>query len=135
MDNTPFISRNNDLFIMLFAGMTTMYVNQYVIDLSIQAQFLMVMSIGALAGLFIGALYHSVEWAMFFVIGAAIVAVAPLAIQGFVAQKLYLNQMIEILLQTGRYCLFLLSSWIIAIPSGYLVQKILMNKYYRRSHF
>ena len=135
MNHNPFISRNNDLFIMVISGAITMFVNRYLLDLSVQAQFLMILTLGFLAGLFMNYLYQSLEWALFFALGIQFVALSPLAYQSWLTGAWDINLLIQQSTQAGHYSLFLLSSWIVAIPSGYLLQKLLMGDYYRKTLF
>ena len=132
MDHNPFISRNNDLFMMLIGGSTIVFVNTYLLPLSVQAQFLAILTFGFLAGLFMTYLYQSLEWALFFALGVQLVAVTPLAL-GIMNGEIYtLSQWITHVWATGEHSLFLLSSWIIAIPTGFMTQRLIMGDYYRK---
>jgi len=37
--------------------------------------------------------------------------------------------------ESGHYTGFLLTSWIIAVPLGFMLQKLIMSDYYRRTLF
>ena len=132
MDHNPFISRNNDLFIMLLAGCSVVFFHNYVLPLSVQSQFLIVLGIGLMAGLFMNYLYQSLEWALFFAIGVQTVSLLPWCLKAYASSQLNFVELIRAGVYTGEYSLFLLSSWIIAIPTGYMVQKLIMGNYYRR---
>lgn len=135
MDRNPFVSRNNDLFIMFFSGMGTMITTTYLLNLSVQAQFLMVLTIGFLGGLMMNYLYQSLEWALFFMIGIQMVALTPYLLGLASGQSMPMAYLIHHVMGVGRYGLFLLSSWILAIPAGYMLQRLIMGNYYRQSHF
>jgi len=132
MDHNPFISRNNDLFIMLLAGCGVIFFHNYVFPLSVQSQFLIVLSIGFMAGLFMTYLYQSLEWALFFALGVQLITLIPWIFSAYVRSHLNFAELIRAGVYTGEYSLFLLSSWIIAIPTGYMAQKLIMGNYYRR---
>lgn len=135
MDRNPFISRNNDLFIMLLAGMAIHFASSYVLPLTIQIQFLTVLGFAFLAGLFMNYLYQSLEWALFFMLGVLLVAATPLVTLYFTADSYTLPQLITHMIQTTRYSFFLLSSWIVGIPVGFLLKKVLFGNYYRQGLF
>ncbi len=135
MDHNPFISRNNDLFIMLIAGMSIHFASSYVFPLTIQTQFLIVLGFAFLAGLFMNYLYQSLEWALFFMLGVSLVAATPLVTLFFTEDNYSLPILITHMIQTARYSLFLLSSWIVGIPVGFIVQKVLFGNYYRQGLF
>jgi len=135
MDHNPFISRNNDLFIMLIAGMAIHFASSYVLPLTIQTQFLIVLSFAFLAGLFMNYLYQSLEWALFFMLGVSLVAATPLLTLYLTEDSYTLPLLITHVLQTARYSFFLLSSWIVGIPVGFLLRKVLFGNYYRQGLF
>ena len=135
MDHNPFISRNNDLFIMLIAGMAIHFASSYVLPLPIQTQFLIVLSFAFLAGLFMNYLYQSLEWALFFMLGVSLVAATPLLTLYLTEDSYTLPLLITHVLQTARYSFFLLSSWIVGIPVGFLLRKVLFGNYYRQGLF
>lgn len=120
---------------MLIAGAGTFFIVNYGFSLSVQLQFLMVFGIGIFAGLFMSYLYQSLEWALFFAIGMQLVALFPEMLVIVLTKQVSLITMVEVALQTGRYSLFLLSSWVIAIPAGFMLQKLIMGNYYRRTLF
>ncbi len=132
MDHNPFISRNNDLFIMLFAGMGISLFNSQVFPLTVQQQFLLILGFGFMAGLFMTYLYQSLEWALFFTAGILIVSLFPWALRSVLTQDFLLIDMIREGLRAGKHSLFLLSSWIIAIPTGFMLQRLIMGDYYRK---
>lgn len=133
MNHNPFISRNNDLFIMLIAGMCLHFVNSYLFPLTVQTQFLVILAFAFFSGLLMNYFYQSLEWALFFVLGLQIVTLAPYLIHYVYFKEIALLDLISSCIQTGRYSLFLLSSWIIGIPTGYFLQKLLMHNYYRKT--
>ena len=135
MDHNPFISRNNDLFIMLTAGASVFFLTTYLFPLSVQMQFVIILSLGFLAGLFMNYLYQSLEWALFFALGVQLIALSPLLIASLYQGDFILIELVRTGIEAGKYSLFLLSSWVIAIPSGYLLQKLIMGNYYRRRLF
>ena len=135
MDHNPFISRNNDLFIMLIAGCSIILTNNYIVPLSIQQQFLVILGFGFLSGLFMNYLYQSIEWALFFALGIQLVSLIPVALKSYYAGQFLLVEMLRQGITAGEHSLFLLSSWIIAIPAGFMLQKLLMGNYYRKKTF
>ena len=135
MDRNPFVSRNNDLFIMLFSGMGCMILFTYALSLSVQAQFLLVMTIGFIGGLLMNYLYQSLEWALFFMIGIQVIATFPDLIAITMGGEMPMAYLVQGIMDVGRYGLFLLSSWIVAIPSGYILQRLIMGNYYRQTLF
>jgi len=120
---------------MLIAGASILFVNNYLLSLSVQAQFVIILSFGLLAGLFMSYLYQSLEWALFFALGVQLVALTPILIQNFNGSPLQISELVGLSLSTAKYSLFLLSSWIIAIPTGFMLQKLIMGNYYRRTLF
>ena len=132
MDHNPFISRNNDLFMMLLGGSAIVFVNSHLYPMSVQAQFLAILAFGFLAGLFMNYLYQSLEWALFFAPGVQLVSLSSLAMHVFNGGSFVLAHWIRHAWATGEHSLFLLSSWIIAIPAGFMLQKLIMGDYYRR---
>ena len=133
MDHNPFISRNNDLFIMLIAGCAMAFTTRYLYSLSVQEQFIVMTGFGYMAGLFASYLYQSLEWAFFFALGVLLVFLTPLGFLAYQTGQLPLAQIIATSIESGQYSLFLLSSWIISIPTGLMTQKLLMGDYYRRN--
>ena len=135
MDHNPFISRNNDLFIMLTAGAGIHFANTYLTPMSVQLQFLLVLLFSICAGLLLNYLYQRLEWALFLILGIQAVALAPYLIDFAINGHFSLIHIIHSSFTTGKYSFFLLSSWIVGIPTGYIIQKLFMANYYRRSHF
>lgn len=135
MDHNPFITRNNDLFIMLMAGMAIQFANSYVVPLSVQHQFLIVLTFSFVAGLFLSSLFQSLEWAVFFALGVMIVALSPALITYGLQDAPDHVALISQLIRSSQYSFFLLSSWLFGIPVGYLVSRSLMGDYYRRGLF
>lgn len=135
MDRNPFISQNSDLFIMLLAGITINLARNYVPVFTVQSQFLVVLTFAFLCGLFMSYLYQSIEWAFFFVLGIQIVALTPFVHAYLYENQLMLPQMIANSIEIGRYSCFLLSSWIIGIPAGLMVKKLVSTNYHRRGLF
>jgi hypothetical protein len=135
MDHNPFITRNNDLFIMLIAGMSILFTTSYVIPMSLQTQFLIVLGFAFLSGFFMSYLYQSLEWALFFMVGIQIVALSPSFISYLTQNDLSANHLIQQALTSSRYSLFLLSSWVVGIPAGFILKKLLFQNYYRRGLF
>lgn len=113
--------------------MATMAINQYILHLSFQAQFLMVLTLGFIAGLFMSKFYQSLEWAFFFALGILSVNMTPSLLELINGGPL--TSLIHHVFQSGHYVGFLLTSWMIAIPIGYITQKVLMSDYYRRTLF
>jgi hypothetical protein len=134
MDHNPFVTRNNDLFITYFSGVGTMVINQYVLNLSVQAQFLMVLSLGFMAGLFMNYFYQSLEWALFFALGIQTVTLGPIVLNVAMGEGSFAT-LIRSAFESGHYTGFLLTSWIIAVPLGFMLQKLIMSDYYRRTLF
>ncbi len=132
MDHNPFISRNNDLFIMLIAGSGMVLLTNHLLNLTIQQQFLLMLGFGFMAGLFMNYLYQSLEWALFFTVGVVTVNLFPWLLRAFLMDHLPIVEMIRAGITAGEYSLFLLSSWIIAIPAGFMLQKLVMGDYYKR---
>jgi hypothetical protein len=135
MDHNPFISRNNDLFTMLIMGMIFHIFNLYVFPINVQTQFLIILVFSFLSGLFMSFLYQCLEWALFFVLGIQIVTLAPTIKLLALGVKFNPYETIGLVLQTSQYSLFLLSSWIIGIPTGFLLQKLIMADYYKKRYF
>ena len=135
MDHNPFISKNNDIFIMLVAGILIHFFNTYLMSLTVQSQFVLVLLFSFSAGLLMNYLYQSLEWALFFLLGIQIVSASPFLIHYISYGDFSLIGFIQHSFNTRYYSLFLLSSWIIGIPMGYMVQKIFMNNYYRKRLF
>ncbi len=133
MDHNPFVSRNNDLFIMLIAGSGIVFLNSYLLPLSVQHQFVLVLGFGFLSGLFMNYLYQSIEWALLFALGILLMTLFPWFLRAFWMDHLPVLEVIRATMKAGEYSLFLLSSWIIAIPSGFMLQKLVMGNYYRRN--
>jgi hypothetical protein len=132
MDHNPFITRNNDLIIMLVAGASIVCVNNFILPMSVQTQFLLVLGLGFLGGLFINALSDSLEWALFFILGVQLMTLGPWGVQSYLDGDLILKNLLTYALSTGEYSLFLISSWLMAIPCGFMIQKIIMGDYYKR---
>lgn len=133
MDHNPFISRNNDLFIMIISGGAIVFFTNTLFQMSVQHQFLVSLSFAFLAGIFMSYLYQSLEWALFFALGAQLVGALPLIFRIFRGDSVPLIEWVRTGMLTGQHSLFLLSSWIIAIPCGFMVQKLIMENYYRRN--
>lgn len=133
MDHNPFISRNNDLFIMLLAGSALVVINHYVFAMTVQQQFMVSLALGFLAGLFMSFLYQSLEWALVFTLGIQFVSLLPVVIKACSSHSLQLHVLARTVIQAGHYSLFLLSSWLIAIPTGFMLQRLIMSNYYRRN--
>jgi hypothetical protein len=132
MDHNPFVSRNNDLFIMLIAGSGMVLLTNHWLPMSVQQQFLVILGFGFLGGLFLNSLYQSIEWALLFTLGILITSLFPWGLRAFYLEQFPLVDIIRTALQAGEYSLFLLSSWIIAIPAGFMLQKLVMTDYYKR---
>ena len=120
---------------MLFSGMGCMILFTYALSLSVQAQFLLVMTIGFIGGLLMNYLYQSLEWALFFMIGIQVIATFPDLIAITMGGEMPMAYLVQGIMDVGRYGLFLLSSWIVAIPSGYILQRLIMGNYYRQTLF
>lgn len=131
----PFITRNNDLFIMLIAGMGIHFASSYVIPISIQSQFLIVLSFSLIAGFLMNRLYQSLEWALFFLLGLQVVSLTPLVTFMVVSEQYTLVNLVQQGVASSRYSFFLLSSWLVGIPTGYILRKLFVGNYYRRGLF
>lgn len=132
MDHNPFISRNNDLFIMFLTGAGFFVAQKYFFDLTVQSQFIAILTFGFFSGIFVSYLYHSLEWAIFFMLGLQAAATTPLLLSSALSNNFNLPAYFISIVETGEYGLFLLSSWIIAIPLGFIIQKMMVGDYYRR---
>ena len=126
---------NNDLTLTFLAGVTIVFLNNHIFPLSIQVQFLAILIFGFIAALFMDYLYQSLEWALFFVLGVFSIGLAPLALTSYAQGSLNIPFLIQQGFFYGKHSLFLLSSWIIAIPTGFFLQKLIMANYYRRRHY
>jgi len=135
MDHNPFIARNNDLFIMLIAGMAVQFASQYVFPLSLQQQFVIVLSFSFLSGLFLSSLFQSLEWALFFAMGVLLVTTTPFAIQYGLQETPDTLQILTQIILSSHQAFFLLSSWLVGIPVGYFFTRVLIGNYYRRGLF
>ncbi|MEM7646954.1 MAG: hypothetical protein AAF203_08600 [Pseudomonadota bacterium] len=132
MENNPFISRNNDLFIMFFVGAGLYFTSLYVTPIAIQEQFLFCLGFSFLSGLFLNSLFETLEWAFFFLLGLLVVALSPYFLPLLSGQEVALTTLLRSLFDHTEYGCFLLSSWLIGIPGGYGLQKLLMHNYYRQ---
>lgn len=135
MDNNPFVSRINDLIIMLIAGMSIHFVSRYLFPISVQTQFLIVLSFAFLSGLFMSYLYQSIEWALFFWLGIQSITLIPFLVLYLKTQSLPTHALFQAGLHSVQYSIFLLSSWLVGLPVGYMLQRLLMGNYYRQSFF
>lgn len=118
---------------MLIAGSGIVFLNSYLLPLSVQHQFVLVLGFGFLSGLFMNYLYQSIEWALLFALGILLMTLFPWFLRAFWMDHLPVLEVIRATMKAGEYSLFLLSSWIIAIPSGFMLQKLVMGNYYRRN--
>lgn len=132
MDHNPFISRNNDLFMMLIAGISIHFVSAYLLPLSVQTQFVIILIFATFSGLMMSYFSQCVEWALLFMAGLQVVTVIPYLLYFMKHQQLDILGMLNHGYHIGYYGLFLLSSWIIGIPLGFMSKKLLMNNYYRK---
>lgn len=135
MDRNPFISQNNDLFIMLFAGVTMRLAQVHIPQFSLQHQFMVILAFAFLCGMFMTYLYQSLEWALFFVLGIQLVAIAPFAYAYIYHQQVMIPQMIMNAIEVGQYSCFLLTSWLVGVPLGMMLKKLVSTNYHRRGLF
>lgn len=122
---------NNDLLIMLGMGGIIYTVTHGLLPLSLQHQFLVSLIFSLVAGLFMTSFLQSLEWSFFFALGMQVVTLAPLAINALLTDQFSAITLIQQALSTGYSSLFLLSPWLIGIPAGFMLQKLIMTNYYR----
>lgn len=132
MKNTSFINRNNDLLINFLAGASMVLLVNF-FPFSVQSQFLMVLTFGFFSGIFMNHLYQSLEWAFFFFLGILSVAIFPDALRVTLGGTVHTVEFVRTGMQAVEYGAFLLSSWIISIPLGLLLQKLLRTDYLKRN--
>lgn len=135
MDRNPFISQNNDLFIMLFAGVTMRLAQMYIPAFSLQQQFMVILAFAFMCGMFMTFLYQSLEWALFFVLGIQLVSMAPYGFAYINKQPVMLPDLIMNAIEVGQYSCFLLTSWLIGVPVGMMLKRLVSTNYQRRGIF
>ena len=135
MNSHPFVRKTNDLLIMLIAGMAIVAITQFIYPLPAQKQFLMMLGFGFVSGLFLSSLLSSIEWALFFFMGVQIMTLTPSMLNFILADSNTPLNLAPVIFESSRYSLFLLSSWIISIPVGYMLQKLVMSNYFKERLF
>ncbi len=135
MDHHPLISKMNDLIIMFIAGISIQLSHFYIAPMTIQTQFLLILFFSFFSGLFMSYLYQSIEWALFFALGIQTITIIPFALFYIQTKTLPLNDFLMAIYQSGHHTLFLLSSWLVGIPVGFLFQKFIMGNYYKERLF
>ena len=133
MNQDGFVTQNGDLLIMSLVGAGIVLLPSYSAIFSVQQQFLLILAFSFLAGLFLDSLTQALEWALFFSLGLLLIALSCDFYENPNAFHLgnihYFYDLVSFYFQ---YCSFLLSSWLIGIPLGYGLQKVVMGGYYRQ---
>jgi hypothetical protein len=127
------VQRNNDLILMILLGVAFYYVNIYINAFPVEQQIYVGIAFSFFCGLFLSGYHQMVEWPLCFYFGGILSSAIPIAIQYTATQKLDLAILVSRFEATTLWYGIFLTSWIIGLPLGIFIQRLIMGSYWHRN--